>query len=441
MSDELRWPRRAVLLDPALGNLTGHWLQYNRRISDELDRRAVKVSIFGFHQQDMALLEGLRVTPLFHELPWHPFDRDLARNFEMQRRAVGRDLATLDRQQFGPDCLLEMVTSSPGLLAGFLDWFSGFPEESGPKAAVIFPSAEGVDIFSGNSPIVDLLRRISPVNRGAGRWPNVRFFFSGCESLAYQLAVALGVGIRPLPLMAYQGPRDAAPTIGRSTEDFRKSTVRVGYFGHASLEKGAQFLDEIVRRALRELPDVHFVLHLNHNPDTKDILEELYSRAYPNVTCYWGHVEEAKMSELRSSVDLSLLLYNYKYKDTPSMVFGECMVEGKPCVIPENTWLSFEAYQLGGAVERFSDYNAESTFAAIVRAVNRIEELTEEAARIAPAWRAKHNIRNFVDGVLAEENWARGSKQEFGWERISAARDRNPRKSQPAADPYAVAAQ
>jgi hypothetical protein len=407
-------PAQVVLFDPGLGFASGHWTQYNLRLSNEFGRRGIPVTIYGCRRQEKDMLEGLPVEPLFNEVAWHAFSPELEENFELQRRAIARDLAVIDRSRFGPDTLLEFASLYPGIFAGYLDWLAGFPDEHAPKAAFIFQFPEGTDVFSSNRRYIDLFRRALPANGGYNRLPSVRFF-AGSESLAQRNSVIIGMPVKPLPMMAYHGQLEllssSEGTIG--LEPF--AGVRIGYFGHASLEKGAQFLEEIVQHAQRKLPNVQFVLHLNYNPDTETILRHLHARRYPNVKSYWGHLSETEITALRGAVDAVFLPYNRKYLAAPSMVFTECMVEGKPTIIPDQSSMSYAAYQEDGPVVRFQDYTVESMFAAISEAVSKIKQLKQIAARTAPVWRARHNITNFVGEILKKEEWSAKPRHDFGW--------------------------
>jgi hypothetical protein len=255
-----------------------------------------------------------------------------------------------------------------------------------------------------------------PATAGHNRLHNVRFFASS-DTLAQRYSVIIGMPVTALPMMAYRGDSEG-PADGSAPRLEPFAGVRIGYFGHASLEKGAHLLEDIVSRALHDLPNVQFVLHLNHNKDTEELLARLHKRQYPNVRSFWGHLSEPAIKSLRREVDIAFLPYNQKYVACPSMVFMECMVEGKPAIIPESTSMSYEAYKRPAAVVRFPEYTADSMFDAIEQAVRDVDRLKRQAARTAAAWREHHSIMKFVDTMIAPQHWRAPKPNDFGWHRL-----------------------
>lgn len=410
--------KRVVLFDPGLGPSSGHWFQFNDRIARELARRQVPVKVAGCVEQDPRVLESLPVEPVFRNVGWYNYASDPKENTALQAQAIVRDLSGIDQSWFDPETLVVMSTLFPGVFAGYLEWLRDLPEEKTPKAAFIFQFPEGTDIFKPNWPYINLFRSALPAYGGHDRLPNIRFF--GCsESLAQRNSVIIGMKIHPLPMMAYHDDLEKLTQDPIISQLKPFDGVRVGYFGHASLEKGAQFLESIVQRAQTEMPNVQFILHLNFNPDTKEILEQLRNKNYPNVISFWGHLSESEITTLRNSVDLVFLPYNEKYNAAPSMVFTEAMIYGKPSVIPENTWMSYDAFRLGAPVVRFFGYDGNSMFAAIKEAVNGVKQLKELGMRTAPIWARRHSIQNFVSTMLRRDIWRETRSPDFGWSEFS----------------------
>ena len=404
--------RRAFIFDPGLGGVTGHWLAFSSRLLCEFNGRGIETRLYGNINADDKLLDGLEVHPLFRHLPWHTFVQDPDRNLESQIDEFFNDLARLDATEFNCWDLLIFPSLFPGQLGGLMRWLN--LHRAGLKAcvALVFQFSEGTNVFGADNSNVHRFRQAINLSADLSQFPTVRCFASSVP-LAHRYSIITGIQVYGLPMPAVYDPI-VNPVIHEGSKYTER--INVGYFGHASLEKGAHFLDAIVHRARVRLPMVRFILHANPNPDTLRILEGLRDSQPENAVLHWGHLRESAMRALMNDTDILLMPYDaQKYEALPSMVFCEAMLAGKIVVTAEGTWMAREAYRLGASVVLFDDFNADSVFLALQKAVEGCRDLADRALVTAGIWRSHHNVGNFVSGLLKPGVWASTCESELGW--------------------------
>jgi hypothetical protein len=407
--------RRLLFLDPGLGDLTGHWVTLASRLAGELKQRGIAVELYGRATANASVLEGLQVRPTFRHLPWATLSGSPASNADALAREYLKDLSVLKKANLAESDLLVFPSLLPGMFDAVIRFCESLDRARAPRVACVFQFSEGSDILVGRGPNVALYRRAFSSTVGDRAPPNLRFF-SSSSLLAQRFSVILGQRVQwlPMPLLEERTHQTVAD----------RSALKIGYFGHASLEKGTQFLDRIVRHVAEVSARTRFTLHLNPNPDTREIIEKLRRAAYSNVTYLADHLPEHELRKQMEDVDIVLLPYDRgKYEALPSLVFCEAAALEKVLVIPKNTWMASEAAKIGLGIAQFDHFRADAICEALVLAIHTYDELSELAHGSGPAWRARHSVARLVDALLARANWAeKGPDAELGWGVLAPAR-------------------
>lgn len=160
----------------------------------------------------------------------------------------------------------------------------------------------------------------------------------------------------------------------------------------------------IIKNTLEKFPEVEFILHVNPNIHTEEILKE-FDTPKENVTCYHGHLDSDKLAELIRSVDINLLAYcPKKYAGMPSMGFTEAMCAGNVVVTPEYTWLSREAVKHGTGNVSFKHFTQESITTALLNAIKNFPKLHAKTKRGSKRFLRSNNIKTYMDKILKAVN-------------------------------------
>ncbi len=412
--------KQAFIFDPCMGSMTGHWENFCRRLSDELTGRDIKTTIFCQEETRDEIIRGLDVVPIFTRSPFADINSD--KNFTSECKFFEKDFAKIDKSVFDKDNLLIFPTIFPQTLKPMMEWCSDVVTPDKTRAAIIFQfpagdESEKTRLFSRQG-IKKLLyrpdRQEAKMIKGV-QWnycPTIGhylklasgmrnrkdkqgyFYFSSSPQLGKNFSNLLDIAITPLPMPA----PDIVANNNTSREE--RDYIKIGYFGHSSLAKGAQFLQEIIRRTGADYPRHQFSLHINPNPDTEKILEP-FKDEIPNVTCKHGHISQQELFSMIGNVDITLMPYDpAKYTSTPSAIFTECVAHGNVMVIPQGTWMEKEAKKSGAGHICFSEFTAQDIYHALNTAISRYDELKKTAQKARQKFLGSHNVKLFIDKLL-----------------------------------------
>lgn len=405
--------RRVTIFDPGLGDGTGHWATFSRRLSGEFAKHGITTTACGYRTggRNDAVLEGLQLSAVFRCSIFKEFAAEYSRHCELQREAYLEDMAGFNDRGFESDDLVLFPSLFPGVFAAAVDWARRFPVAGGPTIAFLFQFSEGTDVLerAANEGWSRIYRRAL---RPAERLPNERAwrYFASSDPLATRISAIIGREVTGLPMPA-QFPLENAGSGAR-----KAGGIRIGYFGHSSMEKGGNLLPEIIRHVGQRFPQVRFVLHLNSNWETEDTIKRLLASPPANCECFPGHISDEQLQALMASVDVVLLPYsNTKYAALPSLVFSDAAALGKVLVLPRSTWMSSEAACIGAGYTGFTHFTAEAICDALDEALRRFEDLRTHADQSARKWRIRHGLPNFVDRLLAGCMPVLRAHNHFGW--------------------------
>lgn len=411
--------KRVFIFEPCLGTLTGHWESNCRRFSDELSRREIEVKIFCQINPDPNIINGLNVIPVFSH---HSFaDISTTETFDSETARFTKDYASIDKRMFKHGDLLLFTTVMPHSHKATMGWLADIIRPTGPKAAFIFMIGAGdfKDNYQKNKLLLALsrlpfLRDSNLVLKPLFEWKDSiykthyrtyidqfsrkkeedgYYYFGGCKEYSINFQSLFNVKVRTLPF----------PTVVKDLplkEPNNGNELTIGYFGHASLEKGAQFLSHIVKNTLKKYPNVKFILHINPNIHTEEILKE-FNVPIPNVTCYHGHLDHEELSRLIFSADINLLPYApVKYAGLPSMVLTDAICAASVVVTPQYTWLSRTVEKIKMGHVSFANYTAESITNSLCKAIKHYKKLRQKTKPAREKFLKTNNVANYIDEIL-----------------------------------------
>lgn len=415
--------KRVFIFEPCLGSMTGHWESNTRRFRDEFVQRGIEVIVFCQKNPSPEILEQYNAIPVFTTHPFNPVtDKD---SFEREYQQFKNDYNNIDKSLFKKGDLLLFNTIVPHTHKAVMEWLGAIVRPDGPKAVFIFMIAANdfhVNLDSWKYRLQAKLTRYKYFRKKFLRrlylWPDCDYiqfyksyahlfnsknesagyyYFSGCEEFAMNFEDILDTRVRTLPFPTITHHAMGTNTIPRLDNDI----VRVGYFGHSSLEKGAQFLEYVVTRTLKECKNVQFDLHINPNIHSKEILTKFAETPRENVNFFLGHRSYEELVGLMRAVDINLLPYSQlKYAGVPSMVFTEAVNAGNVVVVPNYTWLSREAEKIKGGYTLFDFYNQESIAEAVITAVKKIKRLKRKVPCGRERFLLEHNIKRYMDIIV-----------------------------------------
>lgn len=386
--------KRLVVFDHGLGDLTGHWVNFHNAIARDAERRGLDVVIYGNKNINKDITKTLPINPIFRRRPWESISGDYIRDSHALNQSMREDFDHLDRYAVRPHDLLLFPTVTYNELEavlGFIDYVGQIP---GVRAAILFQFGEtGGQLDPGSdSSYARRYREILQQPISPEVWDRI-VFLAASEELSRQFSAMVRRSVSTLCMPC------PSPIQGQART--QEEGLRVGYFGHASLEKGAALLRGVVFLAAEHRPSLRFLFHINPNIYSEAVLRA-FDEPIPGVECARGHVSTDDYFRHLSSVDIVMMPYQReKYATTPSAVMGEALAADKVLVLPAGSWLSSVAEQIGAGAVCFTEHTEKGVAKALFEATDRFVELKARAAEAGERWRGRNNARIFLDGILA----------------------------------------
>ncbi|MEX2297754.1 MAG: hypothetical protein WD715_10080 [Dongiaceae bacterium] len=340
--------------------------------------------------------------PPFHEVFRHYLYKQLstdartgpANDFETGSEAYRRDLAALTAMAPGPGDLILLPSASIRTLGGLAKWRIDVASPT-PVAALFHhaipfhltfePGSVGHAIARTTSGLLRTGEECGPVLLGSTN-----------AVLAERLGAAMERPVRVLPLPHWYDldAPSAEPVVLPSTSD----RAPVGFVGSLRREKGGERIPGIVG-AGAGLP-LRWIAQA-HAPDP-GLLEPL--RALEQA----GRVEliARELSEgefLRLMHDLALIVLPYervRYHARVSGPFAFAAAFGRPCVVPDGTWMASQIETGKAAGIAYRGDAPAAIAAAIGTALERLPELTRQAEKLAVRWRKGESGMALLEAIM-----------------------------------------
>jgi hypothetical protein len=412
--------KRVFIFDPCFGEMTGHWENYCKRLYTELKDRGYSIKVFGQKTFNKQIVQDLEFQPTFQHSPFVPMTNSAS--FEQQVNLFYSDFSKINDSEFQDGDLLIFHSIFPQILAAILRWTQQLLTKKKVISTIFFqfPPSESKNTVSLARRIYHGFRKLySPVKSSAKDmdWLENKYvdfyyqsisdltqlinngshhLFASTDVLSRNFSALLNNQVHYLPMPGEKLNSDFAPQMIQTEDGY--PIIKIGYFGHSSLEKGGQFLRYIVQKTLQIYPRAKFVLHVNPNKETLQHLSYFNQISIPNVVCYHGHLEQEKMMDLIREVDIILMPYSpIKYSTTPSAMFTEGMPLQKIFVIPENTWIHDEAKKYSSGYTSFKDYSHTAILKSLVKSIIEFHKLKQKSVSAAKKFYLENNIVHYVD--------------------------------------------
>ncbi|HEX4046058.1 MAG TPA: glycosyltransferase [Gammaproteobacteria bacterium] len=416
------FPTRVFIIEPCLGKMTGHWESHCRRFYQELTRRGLETTIFCQADPDPQIVKDLNVVPIFTHSVFNSMPDQQA--FENECDALTADLSKINSSTFTSEDLLIFTTIVPSFLKAAMYWLQPIIRPSGPKAAFIFMISAGdvslhyprflyqlLKISSFYNPLRKyLIKKLYSWQDSAHinyyrsfqsafkqkKAANSYYYFGCCEEFSINFERILNIKAQTLPMINVLSDRPV--------QKIKRKEIKIGYFGHASLEKGAQFLHVIVKKMLIKYPHTQFELHINPNIHTEELLKA-FDLPIPNVRCHHGHLDYPSLVALMQEVDINFLPYTQtKYAAMPSSVFIEAICSENVVVIPNHTWMAREAANIQAGYVLFDRYDELTISNALDIAIENYATLKQKTKKAKNTFLEKNNLIKFMDRILQTMN-------------------------------------
>jgi glycosyltransferase involved in cell wall biosynthesis len=189
--------------------------------------------------------------------------------------------------------------------------------------------------------------------------------------------------------------------------------IDITYLGGARYTKGFDLLVDMIehlktRGAL--LDKMQFWIQANIQPGTKvkivqKALEklEILSKEHENIKIVKGPLSTEDYYALVARSDIVILPYRKEfYRNLVSGPFVEALSFSKVPIIPEGTWMAYEASKYGLKGITFHSGSITSLGDALIRVIADLYILKKDIEKISPLWRQYHNPDNFVRILLSK---------------------------------------
>lgn len=394
-----------IILDPNLEGEAGHHLAYDLAIAREALARGEMATIIANRRFGARTIEGVRILPHFTETCYAVRHKDPVTgafdDFRHFNDLLQAELATLPRGEFRPaDCVL-VPTVTENHLAGYVGWMKGFDPLEAPLFLVhlMLPSGfavEGDGRQAVEEPMRALFYRLA--DRAAREpGPEVHLFASGGQHAA-EYGALLGRAIPPHPL-----PIRPEPAL-REGEPPRRALL---FAGDVRIDKGIALLPELGPALAAAHPDWSFVAHANTGTawgEAKAAGEALAAAAegIGNLEVAGGRLAPEAYLALLRGVRVALFPYDPAlYRRKSSGVLWEAISLGVPVIVPEGTWLEYEARHWGAGHVAHRAHDAAAIAAAFEAALPRIGELERASAAAGERYRAANGAAALMDQIAA----------------------------------------
>ncbi len=420
--------QRVFIFDPCFGGLTGHWENYCKRLCQEFSNRHYEVIIFGQNDFQSAMIAQLTFYPVFTTSPFLPA-KNMA-DLESIKKLFLNDFKKIDVEQFSESDIFMFHSIYPTYFNAAIEWTKTIVNKKRILSYFVFqfpPSdtKKHAGIFKN---IYYRLRRIislEPQSVNDLQWSDnnhVRFYQKSIKDLGdliknthvlcansgglarnYSLLFGLKVHPIPMPGLILNDINSSSTVFPVSTSD--STSIKIGYFGHGCIDKGAALLEDIIRKILIKDKNIEFYIHANPSDEAKQYFDKLCLIDSPRVHFYHGHIQQALMIQLINLVDIVILPYSHKkYATCPSAVFMEALTFGKLMVIPSETWMAEIAEQYSVDVKKFDYFDADSVIQALDLAITDYTPDSEMMKNASRAFSSNNNIAKYLDCVFEAAN-------------------------------------
>lgn len=387
--------KRCIILDPCLGALEGHWSSYINHLIKAINSAGIKnILIFSNVKQKDNLLINIKATPLFRNLIYCKEEER-----ESYSQSFFEDLCNL-KVNINEDDLIICPSVYPCFLQALISWINHLKFE--PHSAVLLQLGDGINFFAQEKKIflddyhIGAYRNINlALDLEKEKLSNV-LFFSPSLMLSSMLTSLLGCNVYELPMIQKNV----------TFSNKKNKNLKIGIFGHTSIEKGAFYIQEIIDFILKSNKKISFNFHLMTNNDTESV-EQSFRYPQDRVSILKGWLSEEKLNSFIDDTDIVILPYlASRYRFMPSAIFSQSFSMGKVIVAPQNTTIHRDLIKFRGGYEVFDDFTALSIINATERAIKNYSTLRKRSELARDSFRTDglyHNYINLLTSSFGEK--------------------------------------
>jgi glycosyltransferase involved in cell wall biosynthesis len=360
---------RIGLLDPGLLNRSGHHLEWDLRVVDELASLGHSVEVFANKRADRKVIESFsdraKLWPLFEAFPYgdpgaiDPVAGELC-FFLDAAAALAEDLR----------------------LIGELDlWF--WPSLFAPQlyaCSIVAPTAR----ISGCIHVEPTFQAVN------GRtWWRYAFLMAERANLSANIGVVVPLLKEDYSRLTASRPIELFPVAhnGAPSSIRKTALTRIGFFGHQRREKGAALLSELVPRLLRDGFDV--VLH-----DSGDLIRAENAAGLTVL----GYVP--CLADEIAKCDVVVVPYDPPaYRSRGSGIVWDAIASGVPVIAPSDTAPS-RLVDETGAGRTIGDRSVDAICRAIIDVRQNYQQVSMAAFEASLRWQTTHGVKRFVAAML-----------------------------------------
>lgn len=390
---------RFFVMDPNLLSLGGHYYSYDQRVIEEVQKRGVECVLYA--------QQGVNVPPLANVVPQPLFTYDnifteavtdekiwAIENFHTLNNVFANDLFRIPSGEFVSGDVVYFPNLLQNQLFGVALWLAHLPIERRPIVVIMLRWLNQAMDYIASRPGVEF---IPLYYRYAARTllaTNPRTILcADTRELAAAYTQIIGFPVTELP-----NPMDVRDFASDLPRDPKARPV-VLYQGHTSFLRGFHLIPEMIQatQPLAERPI--FVIQVQDPKDGfRAFVESIEQLPAEDVEIVLGALENDAYLALLDRADIVLLPYSPKfYGHGSSGVFTEAASMGKVTVVTAGTVPAREAAENHFGVEISEEWTGSAMASALLRALANLDELRERSRSAAPAYRARHSARGFVD--------------------------------------------
>jgi len=156
-------------------------------------------------------------------------------------------------------------------------------------------------------------------------------------------------------------------------------------------EKGGALLDDLLQALAQARPQLHVALQTETLEQAQALCSRYDDLKLPlQLSVTHGSVDTRQQVDRLRRARVVLLPYDAgRYALRASGVAAEAFMYGLPVVAPQHTWVADQMLAGKAAGALFDQWNAPLMAAAALAALDQLAALSDQAALLAPAWRAQ----------------------------------------------------
>jgi len=402
--------KKLLIVEQSLKQLSGHYYEYARSLSDVAAQRGVPVTILGHRSIDPALANALSVRPIFRRTFYDGPSGVLANHLIdplYSNWVYYQDLCRGTSGLGDEETIVFASTVDHRQMLAFALWLARFRSEKSPMVVLHFFNS---------------YRRLDKKRPWGANVIWARLAFRSLEALAprYRIRLAtpsarlgkeysrlthLRVEIFPFPLAGHFCFQESQQK--SQMEMMLQRPFRMVALGSAREEKGWPVLVEAILQLNDDLEirdQVQFILQSNFYPEPDEATLQAYRRLRERRLSNVYLIDRSLPTDeyYRLLMDSSCVILPYRrssYYSRTSGILVEAIAAGKPVITTIDTWLADEL-KAHGAGLTFEDGSVDGLVSAIRQMIEQMDQFAHQAQQSRAAWVQIHNPSNLFDQIL-----------------------------------------